>query len=101
MLRRGTKFEKTDHLTHLDTNDRIVHVSFLTVLGTELKVDNVSSLIVQTFLHFKHELTNESLNNILQSLKQDKISNKNITSNNVNNSLKTIPNDLFGHIGSY
>ena len=108
MLRHGVQFEITNHLQALTVNDI---VSFLTVLGNELKVSNVNSLLIKIFINMKHQLTDESLHDILKWLKE------NSTSNNMNNhkpaiidanvnsksqyQFQKIPNDVFCHIGSY
>ena len=112
MFRRGVQFEITHELQHLKTNDDIV--SFLNVLGTELKVNNINSLLIKIFVNIKHQLTDESLRNILKWLKE------NCTLNNASPingeackkqtkcvefrrgcSFKKIPNDVFYHIESY
>ena len=109
MLRRGTQFEITNELQQLKANDDIV--SWLSVLGRELNINNINSLLIKIFLNIKHQLTDESLNNILKWLKG------NCTSNNGDNhepvataanvscksqcQFNKIPNDVFYHIGSY
>ena len=103
MLRRGYQFEITKHLKELSTNE--ILVSFLKVLSTELKLDNIQSLLVNIFINIKHQLTDESLNKISQWIKA------NATSINPNTSkiktslsscnLEQLPKDIFNNIGSY
>ena len=114
MLRRGIQFEITKYLQSLNSNDAIV--SFLTVLGTELRVNNVNSFLVKAFVNIKHQLSNESLDNILQWLKDNSIekntNNHKLNAKSTSNTelkiqsqlpcqLATIPNDIFCHIGSH
>ena len=77
MSRRGVQFEITNQLQRLNTDDDII--SFLDVLGTELNIDNINSLLIKIFLNIKHQLTDESLNNILKWLKENLISNSSDT----------------------
>ena len=73
MSSRRAQFEITNRVQHFKTNDDIV--SFLNVLGTELNVDNINSLLIKIFVNIKHQLTNESLNNILKWFKENSTSN--------------------------
>ena len=95
MLRRGVQFEITNWLQHLKTNDDIV--SFLNVLRTELKLNNISSLLIKIFLNIKHQLTDESLNNILKWMNRQ----TNCVEPQSQCQFNKISNDVFYHIASY
>ena len=95
MLRSGVQFEITNQLQHLKNNDDIV--SFLNVLGTELKVNNINSLLIKIFINIKRQLNDESLHTILKWLNRQ----TNCMESKSQCQLNKIPNDVFYHIGSY
>ena len=95
MLRSGVQFDVTKQLQHLKTNDEII--SFLNVLATELQVVNINSLLIKIFLNIKHQMTDESLNNISKWLNTQ----TNCVKSESRCQFEKIPNDVFYHIGSY
>ena len=103
MSRRGAQFEITNLLQHLHGPDDVV--SFLNVLGTELNVNSINSLLIKIFINIKHQLKDESLKNILKWLKENSTLQPAITEANARSKsqyqFNKIPDDVFNQIASY